>query len=175
MGLLVPDEGSILVDGIELTDANRTAWQARVAHVPQSIYLSDTSIAENIAFGVPLHAIDRQRVADAAAKAELIDVIKALPNGYDTFLGERGVRLSGGQRQRVGIARALYKQADILVFDEATSALDTKTEAAVMSSIEGLGRDLTVFIIAHRTSTLSGCDRIVTLDGGRITADELLL
>lgn len=175
LGLLVPDEGSILIDGIELTDANRTAWQTRVAHVPQSIYLSDTSIAENIAFGVPLHAIDRQRVAAAAAKAELIDVIEALPNGYDTFVGERGVRLSGGQRQRVGIARALYKQADVLVFDEATSALDTKTEAAVMRAIEGLGRDLTVLIITHRTSTLSGCDRIVRLDGGQVTTDDLLL
>ncbi len=175
LGLLVPDEGSIQIDGIELNDANRTAWQTRVAHVPQSIYLSDTSIAENIAFGVPLHAIDRQRVAAAAAEAELTDVIEALPNGYDTFVGERGVRLSGGQRQRVGIARALYKQADVLVFDEATSALDTETEAAVMRAIEGLGRDLTVLIITHRTSTLSGCDRIVRLDGGQVTTDELLL
>ena len=168
LGLLHPDEGSILIDGIELTDTNRTAWQKRVAHVPQSIYLSDASIAENIAFGVPKHAIDKSLVVAAAAQAELNDVIEALPNGYDTFVGERGVRLSGGQRQRVGIARALYKQADVLVFDEATSALDTETEAAVMRAIEGLGREMTILLIAHRISTLDGCDRIVTIDRGRL-------
>jgi ATP-binding cassette subfamily B protein len=168
LGLLHPDEGSILIDGIELTDTNRTAWQKRVAHVPQSIYLSDASIAENIAFGAPKHAIDKSLVVAAAAQAELNDVIEALPNGYDTFVGERGVRLSGGQRQRVGIARALYKQADVLVFDEATSALDTETEAAVMRAIEGLGREMTIFLIAHRISTLEGCDRIVTINRGRL-------
>jgi len=173
LGLLLPGEGSILVDGVELTDANRAAWQARVAHVPQSIYLSDASIAENIAFGVPPHAIDGPRVTAAAEQAELTDVIAALPSGYDTFVGERGVRLSGGQRQRVGIARALYKQADVLVFDEATSALDTETETAVMRAIEGLGRDLTIFIIAHRISTLGECDRIVTLDEGRVIIDQV--
>jgi ABC-type multidrug transport system fused ATPase/permease subunit len=172
LGLLRPDEGCILIDGVELTDANRTAWQARVTHVPQAIYLSDATIAENIAFGIPLPGIDRSRVAAAAAQAELTDVIAALPNGYDTFVGERGVRLSGGQRQRVGIARALYKQADVLVFDEATSALDTETEAAVMHAIEGLGRNLTIFIIAHRVSTLSGCDMIVTLDEGRVSSGK---
>ena len=173
LGLLLPDEGRILVDGVELTGANRMSWQARVAHVPQSIYLSDASIAENIAFGVPLHAIDRSRVEAAAAQAELTEVIAALPNGYDTFVGERGVRLSGGQRQRVGIARALYKKAEVLVFDEATSALDTETEAAVMRAIEGLGRDLTIFIIAHRISTLGGCDLIFSLDEGRVVIDRL--
>ncbi|MDN2578968.1 ABC transporter ATP-binding protein [Aquibium sp. ELW1220] len=168
LGLLSPDSGRILVDGVELNDANRAAWQARIAHVPQSIYLSDASIAENIAFGVPAGEIDRARVAAAAAKAELAEVIEALPQGYDTPVGERGVRLSGGQRQRVGIARALYKRADVLVFDEATSALDTETETAVMGAIGRLGRDLTIFIIAHRLSTLDGCDMVVTLDAGRV-------
>ena len=176
LGLLSPDRGRILVDGVELTDATRSAWQARIAHVPQSIYLSDASIAENIAFGVPTGEIDRTRVAAAAAQAELSDVIKALPQGYETLVGERGIRLSGGQRQRVGIARALYKRADVLVFDEATSALDTETEAAVMHSIERLGRDLTIFIIAHRLSTLDGCDMVLTLEAGRVqsvgTLDE---
>lgn len=168
LGLLSPDNGRILADGVELTDDNRSAWQARIAHVPQSIYLSDASIAENIAFGVPAAAIDRERVAAAAAQAELNEVIEALPQGYDTPVGERGVRLSGGQRQRVGIARALYKRADVLVFDEATSALDMETEAAVMGAIERLGRDLTIFIIAHRLSTLDACDMVVTLDSGRV-------
>ena len=168
LGLLSPDRGCIFVDGFELTDANRSAWQARIAHVPQSIYLSDASVAENIAFGVPPNEIDRVRVAAAATQAELADVIEALPQGYETLVGERGVRLSGGQRQRVGIARALYKRADVLVFDEATSALDTETEAAVMQAIERLGRDLTIFIIAHRLSTLNGCDMVLTLEGGKI-------
>ncbi|RST85200.1 ABC transporter ATP-binding protein [Aquibium carbonis] len=168
LGLLSPDSGHIRVDGVDLTDANRSAWQARIAHVPQSIYLSDSTLAENIAFGVPAGQIDRARVAAAAAQAELAEVIEALPQGYDTPVGERGVRLSGGQRQRVGIARALYKRADVLVFDEATSALDTETESAVMGAIERLGRDLTIFIIAHRLSTLDGCDMVVTLEAGRV-------
>ena len=172
LGLLRPDRGRILVDGVELTDANRSAWQSRIAHVPQSIYLSDASIAENIAFGVPAREIDRKRMAAAAAHAELAEVIEALPQGYDTPVGERGVRLSGGQRQRVGIARALYKRADVLVFDEATSALDTETETAVMGAIERLGRDITIFIIAHRLSTLDGCDMVVTLDEGRWTMSK---
>ena len=168
LGLISPDTGQILVDGVALADANRSAWQARIAHVPQSIYLSDASIAENIAFGVPPGEIDHHRVAAAATQAELSDVIEALPQGYRTLVGERGVRLSGGQRQRVGIARALYKQADVIVFDEATSALDTGTEAAVMKAIESLGRDLTILIIAHRLSTLEGCDVLVTLESGRV-------
>ena len=168
LGLLSPERGRILVDGVEVTDANRSAWQARIAHVPQSIYLSDASIAENIAFGVPTQRIDRTRMTAAAVQAELAEVIEALPKGYDTPVGERGVRLSGGQRQRVGIARALYKQADVLIFDEATSALDTETESAVMKSIEKLDRDLTIFIIAHRLSTLDGCDMVVTLEAGRV-------
>ncbi|MDB5540766.1 MAG: transporter protein [Devosia sp.] len=163
LGLLTPSAGRILIDGVELTDANRSAWQAQIAHVPQSIYLADASIAENIAFGIPPAEIDHARVTEAATRAELAEVIAALPEGYDCLVGERGVRLSGGQRQRLGIARALYKRASVLVFDEATSALDTETEAAVMRAIDGLTRDLTILIIAHRLSTVAGCDEVVRL------------
>lgn len=163
LGLLTPSSGRILIDGVELTDANRSAWQSQIAHVPQSIYLADASIAENIAFGIPVAEIDDARVAEAATRAELADVVAALPQGYHSLVGERGIRLSGGQRQRLGIARALYKQASLLVFDEATSALDTETETAVMRAIDGLSRDLTILIIAHRLSTVAGCDEVVTL------------
>ncbi|MCF8469391.1 MAG: ABC transporter ATP-binding protein/permease [Parvibaculum sp.] len=172
LGLLDPSSGRILIDGAELNDANRSAWQAQIAHVPQAIYLADASIAENIAFGVPPENIDREWVAHTAAQAELSEVIEALPNGYDTFVGERGIRLSGGQRQRIGIARALYKRARVLVFDEATSALDNETESAVMEAIGRLSADLTVLIIAHRLSTLDGCDMIVKLEGGRVKEVE---
>jgi len=168
LGLLSPSSGRILVDGVELTDANRSAWQAQIAHVPQSIYLADGTVAENIAFGVPPQKIDRERMARAAEQAELADFIGALPQGYDTFVGERGTRLSGGQRQRIGIARALYKQASVLVFDEATSALDNQTEAAVMESIQRLDRHLTVLIIAHRLTTIAACDLVFHLQEGEL-------
>jgi len=166
LGLLTPKSGQILIDGVELTDANRLAWQRRIAHVPQVIYLSDASIAENIAFGIPQNRIDMDRVRRAAEQAELGDVIEGSPQGYDSFVGERGVRLSGGQRQRIGIARALYKQADVLVFDEATSALDLSTEESVMASIDHLDRNLTVLMIAHRHSTLRTCDEVWELSAG---------
>ncbi|MER9565894.1 ABC transporter ATP-binding protein [Mesorhizobium sp. M0571] len=168
LGLLTPTSGRIIIDGVELSDANRSAWQERIAHVPQAIYLSDGSVAENIAFGVSAEMIDHERVRHAAEQAELLDVITALPDGYDSIVGERGVRLSGGQRQRIGIARALYKQADVLVFDEATSALDNETESAVMQAIDGLSRSLTVIMIAHRVSTLAKCDFIFELKDGRV-------
>ncbi|MER8386463.1 ABC transporter ATP-binding protein/permease [Mesorhizobium sp. M1380] len=168
LGLLTPTSGRIIIDGVELSDANRSAWQERIAHVPQAIYLSDGSVAENIAFGVSAETIDHERVRHAAEQAELLDVIAALPHGYDSIVGERGVRLSGGQRQRIGIARALYKQADVLVFDEATSALDNETESAVMQAIDGLSRSLTVVMIAHRVSTLAKCDFIFELKDGRV-------
>ncbi len=172
IGLLEPTEGEIRVDGVALTAANRAAWQRNVAHVPQTIFLADASVAENIAFGVKKSEIDREQVCRAAEQAELADVIASLPEGYDTRVGERGIQLSGGQRQRIGIARALYKQASVLVFDEATSALDTETESAVMEAIERLDRDLTILIIAHRLSTLEGCDMIVRLEGGQRAAME---
>ncbi|SFZ85941.1 ABC transporter transmembrane region [Devosia enhydra] len=164
MGLLEPTSGQIRVDDIPLDRNTMGRWQARIAHVPQAIYLSDSSIAENIAFGVPLAEIDRPRLREAARKAAIAEFIEALPQGYETFVGERGVRLSGGQRQRIGIARALYRKADVLVFDEATSALDTETEAAVMKAIERFDDELTILIIAHRASTLYFCNNVVSFE-----------
>jgi ATP-binding cassette subfamily B protein len=168
MGLLKPTYGDISVDDLPMTDLNRQSWQRMIAHVPQSIYLTDTTVAENIAFGVPFAEIDMERVQLAAQQAQIDGFIESRPNGYQSLLGERGVYLSGGQRQRIGIARALYKQASILVFDEATSALDAKTEQEVMQAIEGLSENLTILIIAHRLTTLKNCTQIVELSDGRI-------
>jgi len=136
--------------------------------VPQAIFLADSTVEENIAFGVHKDQIDHQRVRQAAQQAQIADSIEAWPEQYQTFVGERGIRLSGGQRQRIGIARALYKQADVIIFDEATSALDNETEQAVMQSIEGLNKDLTLLIIAHRISTLKNCTQIIELDNNGI-------
>ena len=168
MGLLPPKGGSISIDGALITHENLRSWQEHIAHVPQSIFLADTSIEENIAFGVSKDQVDLDRVKEAANRAQLADLIESWPDQYDTFVGERGVRLSGGQRQRIGIARALYKQVDVLVFDEATSSLDNKTEKEVMQAINNLSDDLTVIIVAHRLSTLSSCSQIVELDKGII-------
>jgi ATP-binding cassette subfamily B protein len=168
MGLLPPTDGSIEVDGQSVTPANSHAWQNHIAHVPQAIFLADSSIEENIAFGVPKELIDRERVRKAALQAKIADIIESWPERYQTIVGERGVRLSGGQRQRIGIARALYKQADVIIFDEATSALDSETEQAVMKAIEGLSQDLTLLIIAHRVTTLKNCTQIVELGNGGI-------
>ena len=168
MGLLPPVQGQLRIDGQAISTHNVRAWQVCIAHVPQSIFLADASVEENIALGVPRSQIDHERVREAARRAQVADVIEALPKGYASPVGERGVRLSGGQRQRIGIARALYKRASVIVFDEATSALDSGTEAAVMSAIAQLGPDVTVLMIAHRLATLSGCDRIIELDGGVI-------
>ena len=164
MGLLPPTEGKLTIDQKPLNSQNRRAWQAHIAHVPQNIYLSDSTIEENIAFGIPIEKIDHQRVKKAAKQAQIADMIANLKDGYQTLVGERGVRLSGGQRQRINIARALYKKADVLIFDEATSALDSSTEQEVMKAIEGLGGQLTILIIAHRLTTLKGCDRILQFD-----------
>jgi len=167
MGLLKPTEGTLAVDDQDITAGNHRAWQAHIAHVPQAIFLADSTIEENIAFGQPKSKIDRQRVIQAAKQAQIADLIETWPDQYKTFVGERGIRLSGGQRQRIGIARALYKKADVIIFDEATSALDNETEQAVMEAIEGLSDDLTVLIIAHRLTTLKNCTQIVELgDGG---------
>jgi ATP-binding cassette subfamily B protein len=138
--------------------------------VPQSIFLADATLAENIAFGVQRNAIDMKRVQEAADQAQIADFIESRPEGYGTYVGERGMRLSGGQRQRIGIARALYKRASILLFDEATSALDNVTEQSVMDTIEKLDRNLTIIIVAHRLSTLRRCDTIVELEGGHVVA-----
>jgi ABC-type multidrug transport system fused ATPase/permease subunit len=168
MGLLTPTEGALLVDSAVVTLQNTRAWQAHVAHVPQAIYLADTSIAENIAFGVTAELIDLQRVKQAARAAQIAETIESWGEGYDTLVGERGVRLSGGQRQRIGIARALYKSSNVIIFDEATSALDNETEAAVMQAVETLGQDITILIIAHRLSTLRNCDFVVELLDGSV-------
>lgn len=168
MGLLQPTEGTLEIDGQPITVRNNRAWQIHIAHVPQAIFLSDSSIEENIAFGVSSDKIDHERVRQAARQAQIADIIETWPRQYQTFIGERGIRLSGGQRQRIGIARALYKQADVLIFDEATSALDNETEQAVMQAIEGLSEDLTILIIAHRLTTLKNCTQIVELGNGSI-------
>ncbi len=170
MGLLSPTDGELLVDGDPISGIRLRAWQRTIAHVPQSIYLADTTLAENIAFGVPPEAIDFERVRKAAQQAQIADFIESRPEGYRALVGERGIRLSGGQRQRVGIARALYKQASVLVFDEATSALDNATEQSVMDAIEGFNRDLTILLIAHRLTTVRRCDTIVELENGRVVA-----
>ncbi len=168
MGLLVPDRGRLLIDGIPVTEDNRRAWQNHISHVPQHIFLADASIAENIAIGVPKKRIDRERVIAAARAARIHDYIESRPGQYDARVGERGIQLSGGQRQRIGIARSIYRQADVLVLDEATSALDNDTESAVMACIDDLGEELTVLMIAHRLTTLRNCDLIVALEKGRI-------
>lgn len=168
LGLLTPTAGDLLVDGMRLDRKAVVAWQRRVAHVPQSIYLADSTIAENIAFGVALDAIDMERINTIAEKVHIKDFIETLPQGFLTSVGERGTRLSGGQRQRIGIARALYKHADVLVLDEATSALDPATESSVMAAIEGLRADLTVITIAHRQTTLRDCDEIIRIEAGRL-------
>ncbi len=171
MGLLEPKTGDIRVDGIKLTAVNRRGWQKRIAHVPQSIYLSDTTIAENIAFGLDLDDIDLGRVRQAAKDALIADYIERLPDGYHTFVGERGIRLSGGQKQRIGLARAFYSRADILMLDEATSALDNATEKRVMDRLRTLEKDITVIMIAHRLSTIEHCDHIIRLEAGEIVAE----
>jgi len=169
MGLIEPTEGHISIDGVPLTGEERRRWQRNIAHVPQAIFLADTTIERNIAFGVPSEQIDHSRVRSAAAAAQLHDFVASLSDGYETSIGERGIRLSGGQRQRLGIARAIYKQSPVLVLDEATSALDEGTEAAVMASLQALGEEgRTTFIIAHRLSTLAHCDLLVRLDEGRV-------
>lgn len=168
MALLPPTTGTLEIDDVAVVDANRREWQKRIAHVPQAIFLSDSSIAENIAFGMPRERIDHKRVRLAARQAQISDFIESLPHQYETHVGERGVRLSGGQRQRIGIARALYKEAELIIFDEATSALDGETEEAVMQAIDGLDPELTVLLIAHRHTTLRNCTHIVEMDEGRI-------
>ena len=169
LGLLQPSKGCIRIDGTPITDENLRSWQQSVGYVPQEIFLTDASLSENIALGVTQGEIDEARVRRAAEIARIdAFILEELPEGYDTAVGERGVRLSGGQRQRIGIARALYHDADLIVFDEATSALDNLTEREVMSAIDALPGDKTVLMIAHRLSTVKRCDRIIVLDKGRL-------
>ena len=168
MALVDPEKGAVLIDGVPITAENHRSWQRHLAHVPQMIFLADITIAENIAFGVPLEDIDMDLVRESARKACIAEMIESMPKKYSTLVGERGVRLSGGQRQRIGIARALYKQADVIVFDEATSALDNETEREVMQAIENLGDHLTILIVAHRVTTLAKCTQIVELANGGV-------
>ena len=171
LGLLRPSAGAIVIDGEPVTDTNLRAYQQALGYVPQYIFLTDSTVAENIALGVPPQQIDHEQVVRCARMAQVNDfIMQELPEQYATVVGERGVRLSGGQRQRIGIARALYHEPDILVFDEATSALDTLTERAVMEAIEALHHQKTVILIAHRLSTVRDCDQVVLLERGRITA-----
>ena len=167
-GLLVPERGLLEVDGIPIDDSNRAQWQSCLAYVPQQVCLLDTTLAQNIALGVAPEHIDRDRLAAAGKMAQLDDLVSSLPLGYEHRVGEHGVTLSGGQRQRVGIARALYRNASVLILDEATNALDGLTEREIVDTIRGLRGRYTIVLIAHRPSTLRACDVIVRLEGGSV-------
>ena len=164
MGLLKPVNGEFLVDGVKIDRENIKAWQLNIAHVSQEIHLSDTTINENIAFGIPKNEINLQKVKKVAEQAQISEVIEDMPMAYESFVGERGVRLSGGQSQRIGIARALYEQADVLILDEATSALDVDTERKVLESVKASRSNMTILMIAHRVTTLESCDQVIKLD-----------
>lgn len=179
LGLLKPQSGAVIVDGTEISHESLRGWQRTVGYVPQTIFLADDTVTGNIAFGVPEDEVDRVAVERAARIAKLDEFVsRDLPAGYDTMIGERGVRMSGGQRQRIGIARAMYHDPELLIFDEATSALDNVTEHALMEAVHELGKQKTIILIAHRLSTVRSCDRIFLLERGKIVAsgsyDELL-
>jgi ABC-type multidrug transport system fused ATPase/permease subunit len=169
LGLLEPNEGRLEVDGISITGGLAAAWRRCIGYVPQHIYLADDTLAANIAFGIPPWQVNRGALEAAARKANLHEFIStSLAQGYETFVGERGIRLSGGQRQRIGIARALYPRPKVLVFDEATSALDNISETAVMEAVRNLRKDMTIIIIAHRLTTLKDCDQIYVIEKGEL-------
>jgi ABC-type multidrug transport system fused ATPase/permease subunit len=171
LGLLEPQQGHLRIDGHKISVERMQAWQRNIGYVPQSIFLTDDTVGANIAFGVPSRQVDPTAVERAARIAELHNfVINEMPKGYDTMIGERGVRLSGGQRQRIGIARALYHDPEVLVLDEATSALDNLTEKALMAAVHNLGHRKTIIMIAHRLSTVRECDQIYILDKGGLEA-----
>ena len=168
MGLVEPDAGELVVDSSALNLLQKRALQNSIGFVSQSIYLADSSIKENIAFGIPPDLIVNTDITRALKLANLEDVIQSLPNGVDTFVGERGVQLSGGQRQRIGIARALYNDPEILVFDEATSPLDGLTEKNIMKAIDSFAGQKTIILIAHRLSTVMNCNLIYYMENGKI-------
>ena len=172
MGLLEPVSGTLAIDDKDLYhEKNKKylySWRSLIAHVPQNIYLADSTIAENIALGCNLKEIDFERLNQVAEKAQILEYIVKNPNGFYQRVGERGTLLSGGQRQRIGIARALYQRKSLLILDEATSALDSGTELNVMESIKDLSKDMTVLIISHRISTLNYCDRIFRVENGKL-------
>ena len=159
LGLLAPAEGRILADGVEVR-AHYKEWLKNIGYIPQTIFMLDSTIRKNVAFGVPDDEIEEERVWAALKEAQLDTYIRSLPDGLDTSIGERGIRLSGGQRQRIGIARALYEDPEVMVLDEATSALDGETEAAIMESINRLHGKKTLVIIAHRLTTIEKCDLV---------------
>ncbi|MFA5205971.1 MAG: ATP-binding cassette domain-containing protein, partial [Lentisphaeria bacterium] len=163
LGLLKPTAGRVLVDGRDIEE-NLPSWQRRIGYVPQVIHLMDDSLRANVAFGVPVAAIDDAKVQRCLEAAQLWSFVGTLPAGLETVVGERGVRLSGGQRQRIGIARALYHDPEVLALDEATSALDHETEQAIVTALQGLHGRLTIIMIAHRLTTVQGCDQIVNLE-----------
>jgi ABC-type multidrug transport system fused ATPase/permease subunit len=169
-GLLSPQQGAITLNGRRLDAAVAPSWRARIGYVPQVPYLLDDTIRRNIAFGLPDEQISQASVERAARLANIDDFVAGLPEGYQTMAGERGVRLSGGQRQRLVIARALYRDPEVLVFDEATSALDQETEQAVMEAIRTLAHQKTLLIISHRPATLQGCDLVYEVADGKISA-----
>ena len=174
MGLIKPEKGKVFIDGNDLNDVNYPerilSWQITLEHVPQSIFLVDKTIAENIAFDFALNEIDFKRIREVAKKAEILEFVEKLPNGFHTKVGERGVKLSGGQIQRIGIARALFKESNFLILDEATSALDEATERKVMNNLNTDDKNLTIIIIAHRLNTLKNCDYIYNLEKRNIVS-----
>lgn len=179
LGLVEPTSGQVLIDGVPLSDIELRAWQNNLGFVPQSIFLADASIRENIAFGLPLEGIDEEKIRRSANMAHLDELLQTLPKGLDTKVGERGVQLSGGQRQRIGIARALYHDANVLILDEATSALDGITEKLIMDAIHDFSGKKTIIMIAHRLATVKQCDCIYMLDKGKVidsgSYEELLV
>lgn len=173
MGLIKITSGQLLIDNKQILENNIRSWQKNISHVPQFIYISDSSILENIAFGMDYKNIDHDRVIECAKKANIDDFINSLENKYNTKLGERGIKISGGQKQRIGIARALYKNSNLIILDEPTSALDEKTEKEVMSTIYNISSELTVIIIAHRKSTLKQCNKIIEIKDRKILNHEI--
>ena len=179
LGLLEPQRGQLIVDGEEITKSNRLAWSRSIGFVPQHIYLADATVAANIAFGMDLKDIDQQAVERAAKIASLHNfVVDSLPQGYETNVGERGLRLSGGQRQRIGVARALYHKPKVLILDEATSALDSRTEKDVFDALNMFSKETTIIMVSHRLSTVRKCDQIFLVERGEVkvngTYDELI-
>jgi ABC-type multidrug transport system fused ATPase/permease subunit len=170
LGLIAPDRGSVTVDGTDIQH-NTRGWQDQIGYVPQAIFLTDDTLRRNIAFGIPNAMIDDAAVQRAARAAQLESMVRDLPTGLETLVGERGIRLSGGQRQRIGIARALYHDPAVLVLDEATSALDVDTEREVMDTVRALRGDKTLIIVAHRLSTVEQCDRLFRLESGQVVAE----
>jgi HlyD family secretion protein len=178
LGLIKPHEGHLKIDNIIIDNKNCRSWQNRIGFVAQSIFLSDRTFAENVAFGISKDEINFDRVKKALKMAHLDDLVASLENGINTNVGERGVQLSGGQRQRIGIARALYHEADVLIFDEATSSLDGITEQMIMEAINKFSGHKTIILIAHRLKTVKDCDKLFFINNGQVTDsgtyDELI-